>query len=67
MDNNLTNLTDEQLDEVTGGVPIWLIPIIQILGNDAVEWWNEGGAAGVKKNCIKYLGDGNFLCNAVPA
>ena len=67
MDNNLVNLTDEQLDEVTGGLPVWLIPLIQTIGYEVEDWWNEGDAAGVKKKCYETLGPGNFLCNAIQA
>ena len=68
MDNNLVKLTDEQLDEVTGAVnPAWLIPLIQILGSDAIKWWNEGGAAGTKKKCYETLGSDDYFCNAIPA
>ena len=69
MDNNLINLTDEQLDEVAGGssaYPEWLNLLDAIFGSEIRKLYDKYGCGAVKNICIVNLGEKNSHCQVIP-
>ena len=63
---NLVNLTDEELDDVAGGLPDWLQTIINLIGKSAETAWKSGGCPAVKVLCHEVLGIWAVACQVIP-
>ena len=66
MNNNLVNLTDEELDDVAGGLPDWLPTIVNLVGKSAETAWKNEGCEGVKSLCRTVLGLWAVACQVIP-
>ena len=62
MNNNLVNLTDEELDDVAGGLPVWLPVVEYYLGSDARTVYENEGCYALRNYCVDQLGKDNHIC-----
>ena len=68
MDNNLVNLTDEELDGIVGaGLPKWMPILISAFGEYVRDVWDMGGSKAVYQYCIQRLSVNSSVCKLVGA
>ena len=70
MENNLVNLTDEQLDAVAGAGSTdyhgWLGDLAMLFGPGITKVYDAYGCGAVKNICIVNLGEKNSHCQVIP-
>ena len=64
---NKVNETDENEDDmdIKLGYPRAVLVLYTILGQDAFDWYDQGGYELLQSNCFKYKGQKEWYCNFI--